>query len=115
MLKENNGQCRENNEKLCEVKACRKIKLHYDQWEKLENKIKLYFENVSIFFLKKLTYTHARTPLPPVRFCSLFNDPPPSPPPRTYFLNDPLLSHKVTVMQIEKPPINDSFRILKVS
>ena len=52
MLKENNGQCRENNEKLCEVKACRKIKLHYDQWEKLENKIKLYFENLSIFFLK---------------------------------------------------------------
>ena len=115
MLKENNGQCRENNEKLCEVKACRKIKLHYDQWEKLENKIKLYFENLSIFFLKKLTYTHARTPLPPVRFCSLFNDPPPSPPQRTYFLNDPLLSNKVTVMQIEKPPINDSFRILKVS
>ena len=28
-------------------------------------------------------------PTPPVRFCSLLNDPPPSPPQRTYFLSDP--------------------------
>ena len=34
--------------------------------------IKLHFENLSIFFIKR-TYTHARTPPPPVRFCSLFN------------------------------------------
>ena len=50
MHKENNGQCREKNEKLCKVKACRKINLHYDQKEKLENKYKLHFENLSIFF-----------------------------------------------------------------
>ena len=36
--------------------------------------IKLHFENLSILF-KKQTYTHARTPPLPVRFCSLFNDP----------------------------------------
>ena len=41
--------------------------------------IKLHFENIS-FFLKKRMYTHARTPPPPVCFCSLFNDPPPPPP-----------------------------------
>ena len=29
MPKENNGQCREKNEKLCKVKPCRKINLHY--------------------------------------------------------------------------------------
>ena len=40
--------------------------------------IKLHFENLSMFFLKR-TYTHVRTPLPPVRFCSLFNDPSPIP------------------------------------
>ena len=28
------------------------------------------------FLLKKRAYTHARTPLLPVRFCSLFNNPP---------------------------------------
>ena len=31
MQKENNGQCREKNEKLCKIKACRKINPHYDQ------------------------------------------------------------------------------------
>ena len=46
---------------------------------------------IKLFFKKKRTYTNARTPLPspPVHFCSLFNDPRPSPPQRTYFLNDP--------------------------
>ena len=30
-------------------------------------------------------------PPPPVRFCSVFNDPRPYPPQRPYFLNDPFL------------------------
>ena len=30
MRKENNGQCREKNEKLCKVKACRKVNLRYE-------------------------------------------------------------------------------------
>ena len=30
MFKENNGQCGEKNEKSCEVKASRKINLHYE-------------------------------------------------------------------------------------
>ena len=30
MHKEINGQCRENNEKLSKVKACRQINLHYE-------------------------------------------------------------------------------------
>ena len=49
--------------------------------------IKLQFENHRIFF-KKSERTHKLGPPPPVRFCSLFNDP--SSPPQTYFLNDPL-------------------------
>ena len=43
MHKEVNGQCREKNVKLCEVKACRKINLHDDQLEKLENNYKTLF------------------------------------------------------------------------
>ena len=50
--------------------------------------IKLHFENLSIFF-KKSERTHTLGPPPPVRFCSLFNDPPLSPPQRKCFLNDP--------------------------
>ena len=38
--------------------------------------IKLHFENLSIFFFKKRKYTHARIPPLPVRFSSLFKDPP---------------------------------------
>ena len=38
--------------------------------------IKLHFENFSIFF-KKRTYAHAKTPLLPFLFSSLFNDPSP--------------------------------------
>ena len=57
MRKENNGQCREKNEKLCKVKACRKVNLHL--WK----------------------YTHARTPLPPFLFA--FQWPPPPPPSST--------------------------------
>ena len=30
MRKENSGQCRETNEKLCKVKTRRKINLHYE-------------------------------------------------------------------------------------
>ena len=30
MPKENNEQCRDKNEKLCKVKPCRKINLHYE-------------------------------------------------------------------------------------
>ena len=37
--------------------------------------IKLHFENLWIF--KEIrTYTHARNPSPPIRFCLLFNGPP---------------------------------------
>ena len=43
MHKENNGQCREKNEKLRKVKACIKINLDYDQQKKLENKCKTSF------------------------------------------------------------------------
>ena len=76
MYKENNGRCREKNEKLCKVKACRKINLYYDQKEKLENKYKLHFENLNIFFKKANLHKCPDTPPPPVRFCSLFNDSP---------------------------------------
>ena len=65
--------------------------------------IKLHFENLSIFFFKKRTYTHDRTFPPHVSFCSLLNDPPPrSPPLRTYFLNDPkrLLIIKIPLVHL---------------
>ena len=53
--------------------------------------IKLHFENLGISFLKsERTHMLGPSPPPPVCFCSLFNDLPPSPPQRTYFLNDPL-------------------------
>ena len=61
MRKENNEQCREKNEKLCKVKACRKINLHYDQ--KLQNNCKTSFWKSRSIFLKKLTYTHGPFPL----------------------------------------------------
>ena len=50
--------------------------------------IKLYLENLGIFF-KKRTYTHAMTPLPLFIFVCFSMTAPPSPPQRTYFLNDP--------------------------
>ena len=40
---------------------------HYNQYEKLENNYKTY------------THAHMLGPHPPVRFCSLFNDPHPPP------------------------------------
>ena len=46
---------------------------------------------IKLFFKKKSERTQMPglpSPLP-VHFCSLFNDPRPSPPQRTYFLNDP--------------------------
>ena len=48
--------------------------------------IKLHFENLSIFFKSKRT--HMLGPPPPVRFCSLFIDPP-SPCQQTYFWMTP--------------------------
>ena len=88
MRKENNGECREKNEKLCKVKRAGESD-HYI--EKLLNiiifhdglfnrknwrlAIKLNFENLNIFFFKKRTYTHAWTPPPLPLFT--FVPPPP--------------------------------------
>ena len=64
---------------------------------------------ISAFFLKKRTYTHARTLPPAVCFCSLFNDPlPHSLPQRMYFLNDPL-DHDVPsalVLNLDQTPLS---------
>ena len=83
MYKENNGRCREKNEKLCKVKACRKINLYYDQKEKLENKYKLHFENLNIFFKKANLHKCQDTPLPLFVFVRFSMTPPSSPPQRT--------------------------------
>ena len=64
MRKENNGLCREKNEKLRKVKACRKINLHYDQLEKLENHYKTLFWKSQHFFLKANTSTCLDYPSP---------------------------------------------------
>ena len=50
-------------------------------------------QNAKFFSFQRL---QTRSPPSRVRFCSLFNEPP-SPPQRTYFLNDPLVLGKVLV------------------
>ena len=105
MHKENNGQCRGKNEKLCKVKRAGEsnrtqvidrteyYNLNLNHTAIIINRknwritIKLHFGNLSIFFLKSQR-THMLGPPPSVRFCLLFKDPP-SPPQGTYFLNDP--------------------------
>ena len=99
MRKENNGQCREKNEKLCKVKTAGESDRtpfidrteYYNLSKNWRITLKLHFENLCNFLKKKQTYTYARSTPPPVRFCSLFNDPP-SPPQQTHFLNDPYVS-----------------------
>ena len=105
MHKENNGQCRGKNEKLCKVKRAGEsnhtqvidrteyynlnlnhtaIIINTKNWTK---NYKASFWKSQHFFLKKPTNTYARTP----SLCSfLFAfQRPPSPPQGTYFLNDP--------------------------
>ena len=78
------------------------IIINRKNWRKT---IKVHFKNPRIFF-KKRTYTHARTPPCPVRFCSLFNDfPPLSSPQQTYFLNDPK-----DLLPLKRSAVKDSWK-----
>ena len=108
MHKENNGQYRGKNEKLCKVKRAGEsnrtqvidrteyYNLNLNHTAIIINRknwritIKLHFGNLRIFFKKRM-YTHARSPLPLFVFVH-FSMTHPSPPQRTYFLNDSLAS-----------------------
>ena len=61
MHKENNGQCREKNEKLCKVKRAGESN-RAQVIDRTEYKAS--FWKSQHFFLKKPTNTYARTPLP---------------------------------------------------
>ena len=102
MHKENNGQCRGKNEKLCKVKRAGESNrtqvidrteynnLNLNHTAIIINRknwritIKLHFGNLRIFFKKRM-YTHARSPLPLFDFVRFSMTPlSPSPYQRTY-------------------------------
>ena len=73
----------------------------------MDNNYKTSFWKSQHFFLKKRTYTHARTSprSSPCSFVFAFQWPPPSPPQQMYFLTDPLLlstADKVSTNEVQK-------------
>ena len=63
--------------------------------------IKLHFENLSIFFLKSKR-AHMLGPPSPCLFLFAFHWPPPSPPQRRSFLNDPNVLLEKSISKLSK-------------